>query len=687
MERLRAWRAFATARRHRHLLLIDLPQEAGRDLAGSILTASPGDARLWLGDAPPAGIAHLRPKAFAALLGREWDLLVLDAHPGLDPDAFAAAVGAVRAGGLLILSAPLSSRWGDGASPFLARLARLLRDAPGVLRLGPGQALPAAPPPPPAVPPEWPTADQKRALEALARLARGRPHRPLVLIADRGRGKTTAFGLAAARLLAAGRRVVLTAPRLAAVEPALAHAAAGLPGARRARGRISVGAGGLEYVPPDALALAPRRADLLLVDEAAALPAPLLERLLRTHPRVAFATTVQGYEGSGRGFEVRFQRRLERIAPGWRRIELRTPVRWGPGDPLEALAQRLFLWGESVPAPPDIPSPLVQRIDPQVLAADEEALGRLFRLLVLAHYQTRPRDLLDLLDAPEVRLFRLGPAEAPAALALIREEGGLDPALARAVTLGRRRLRGHLLPQTLAQHLGLAEAPGTRGWRVSRILVHPALQGRGLGSRLLQAVTEAGRTAGMDWIGAAFGATRPLLGFWRRNGFSAVRCGLHRDRASGEHSVVLVRPLSATGTGLSGTARERFCRHFPLQLADPLRDLDSALAADLLHGCPCAGALDSRDLADLAAVARGHRLPEATPAGLQTLAAGLLCDPPHWLDQEARALLVSHLFQHQSWKRTADRLGLSGRRAAVALLRRVVAEALASAAFPAPADG
>ena len=158
-----------------------------------------------------------------------------------------------------------------------------------------------------------------------------------------------------------------------------------------------------------------------------------------------------------------------------------------------------------------------------------------------------------------------------------------------------------------------------------------------------------------------------------------MRCGLHRDKASGEHSLVMLQALSDPGAALVDLARARFFRHLPLQLAGPLRDLDPLLGAELLRGIP-APPPDPADQADLRAMALGHRLPEATPGGLRDLAQRLLGNPPPWLDEDDRRLLVARLYQHRPWKACADLLGLSGRRQALARLRAILSRAL-------PAEG
>jgi tRNA(Met) cytidine acetyltransferase len=183
----------------------------------------------------------------------------------------------------------------------------------------------------------------------------GRQQRVLVLSSDRGRGKSAAMGMAAAHLMQIRKqRIVLTGPRLDAVGAVLRHAAARLPEAETGARQLSLGEGSLRFLPPDRLVVMAPKADLLLVDEAATIPAPLLTRLLTRFRRVVFATTVHGYEGSGRGFQLRFRRVLDEKAPGWRLLRLREPIRYAADDPLESLGFRARSPGESwLPRPAD----------------------------------------------------------------------------------------------------------------------------------------------------------------------------------------------------------------------------------------------------------------------------------------------------------------------------------------------
>lgn len=701
----------AGASDQRRVLVLTGRAEWCREAARHCLDALAPGSRLWVSAAAPPGEQALAPAQARKSLGREVGALVFDAHSGFDPDAFGAASGTVRGGGLLLLLAPPLAEWPGFADPerariavapytpeqvggrFLARLVRVLQEAPGVVIAGEDgrcedpQPIPDhhAPPVGSRPPPPYRTEDQRRAVEAIEGLATAAVPRPVVLTSDRGRGKSAALGIAAGRLLQSGTgRILVTAPRLAACEALFEHAARVLPEAVVRRGKIRLGTARIDFVPPDALGLEAHRADLVLVDEAAAIPAPMLERILERHPRIAFATTVHGYEGTGRGFALRFHRTLDTRAPGWRALRLETPVRWAPGDPLERLVYRALLL-DAAPAPNACATSVqaadarIERLDRDRLAGEEATLSELFGLLVLAHYRTRPYDLRHLLDGPNLGVYVMRAGAHVVATALVAEEGGIEPAIGRAVFEGRRRLRGHLIPQSLAAHGAWPRAPALHYARIMRIAVHPAAQGRGLGSRLLEAVVGDAEARGCDLVGASFGATPQLLRFWGQGGFLPARLGFTREHTSGSHSVIVLRPVSPAGDALLTAARERLAADLQQLRNDLWREVDAQVIAVLgVPERPPKDASAARDAPlgagereEVEAFAFAQRGYEASLVPLRRLVGRALAGarPPAVLTEMQRRALQLRVLEGCNWAQTAAALGASGRGEVLGLLR------------------
>jgi tRNA(Met) cytidine acetyltransferase len=702
--------------------------------------ALPGLTPTWLTERQLAQGA-LPLSAASRLLGADLDLLLYDAHSGFEPDGFGAATGAIRGGGLLVLLTPALADWPHRSDPqanriavwphsagslggrFLGRLATVLVDARGLAHLAQGQVetlratqvfmSEAARLNPLANdtdrtterpdPTQPATLDQARAIATILGVARGRARRPLVIRAHRGRGKSAALGLAAGRLLhVAPLRILVTAPRRSAVESVFKHAGAVLTAPdSTAVSRCSPsqvggmdrpaqwgGEGPLTFRSPAELAADRPPADLLLIDEAAGIPAPLLEALLLHYPRVVFATTVHGYEGTGRGFDVRFRATLDRLAPDWRALSLDTPIRWAPDDPLEDLTFRALLLDaapatEEYLAGADLAHTPCERLDRDTLARDETAIRELFGLLVLAHYQTRPMDLRMLLDGLNVRVYALRRGGHIAAALVAAEEGGFtDPDLREAIFMGRRRPRGHLLPQTLSSHAGLAEATELRYLRVIRIAVHPALARRGIGRRLLRRLERDGRAEGLDLLGASFGATPGLVHFWDRCGFRAAQIGTSRNAASGEHALVMLCPLNRRGQRFAAKAEARLESRLPILLAGPLRGLDpmtaTALAAAMRDAPgpspdPSEQALQEHELGGFV---HGHRSLDASLPLLADLIRRRLgpCLRARTIDAQGAALLIAAARQLRPTAELVKLCRAAGRDEVVAWLRQAAAQ-------------
>lgn len=750
------WQQRLVQSRHRGLVhLSGTPSLTRRRAQALIRALAPGDA-LWVGapeevardEAMPASVTWLAMPKARGRLGGEQGMVVFDAHGGFDPDAFGALAGTVRAGGLMLLLTPddwgrapdadygrladYPAAWQTLTAHYLARLSRLLelsspphwrpedRDGPVWLTEDGGHA--DSPAGSVAVVAEKAyaeetreegakapcdedclTPDQARAASAVAALKR---RRPLVITADRGRGKSAALGIGAARRLAAGdEEVLVTAPRQASVAALFERLAALLPEGRRQGGAFVWGARAVRFIPPDRLMQEATTLGgagrVLLVDEAAALPVALLARALRHFPRVVFATTVHGYEGSGRGFALRFRARLERLTPQWRALTLETPVRWAPGDPLERLtASLLALRAEPplLPSAPDGPSlptsepaPVYHhRLDRAALARDEARLQALFGLLVQAHYRTSPADLRTLLDGPGVGIETLEMAAQPGAGALLAvavtvDEGGFDPALAERVARGERRPRGHLVAQSLALHEGIEAAAVQRQRRLMRLAVHPEARRQGLGTELVARVAADARCTGLDLLTASFGAEPGLIAFWRSGGFDTLRAGVTPETSTGEYPLMVGKALNETGQTLLTTLQRRFNETLPALLALELRALEPAVAAALLAELSIeAPACDERRALERFAHARAPltavrpALRRRVIAELQRRAPGTGTPAMSAARCEALAHWAALLWQGREAAWLAERLAVAGRAALYDRLRAEVAQWLSA---------
>ncbi|MGD8234606.1 MAG: GNAT family N-acetyltransferase [Chromatiales bacterium] len=680
----------------RHLLVITGESHWCSEQAHSFLENREGT--LWLTNSidEPDAIPASKARQF---LGREFNAVVFDMHTGLDPDALGAISGTIRDGGCLLLLAPPLETWtafrdpwyaridswpphdGDFPGHYLGFLQRLIVPGPGLHLVSrdnpelPGIAEPACTTP-------RSTGDQLEAIAAIRHVATGHARRPLVITADRGRGKSAALGFATGELLKTGhKRILLTAPSRSAVDPVFRHALETLPGAVMAReGLLEHENGRLEFLPPDEMAHRTPPADLLLVDEAAAIPATLLKKLLLAFNRIVFSTTVHGYEGTGRGFAIRFREILDNLRPQWRDLRLHEPIRWQAGDPLEAFIARALLLSAEPAGPEQFASTGADAIElvetsQAELCHDPALLAQVFGLLVNAHYQTRPFDLRYMLDGRNMRILLAKQQDNIAGVLLSVCEGAFGDQLAEEILSGKRRPQGNLAPQSLALHLQEKGYLECRYERILRIAVHPDLQGSGIGSRMLKWL---GSKSDVDLLATSFGATAELLRFWKSCGFIEARMGLGRDAASGSHSLLMLHPLTGRGRVLQQQAFDRFHELLFFLLPTSLNGLESDLVCDLLH---VPGR--SRNPLDGTARHRLHRfvspglpqdtiLPELDALVRSCGSSGRL----HLLSPVHRELLVALVLQKRGSRELVDMLPVDGKRKLEMLLREAVGELL-----------
>ncbi|ENU3989456.1 tRNA(Met) cytidine acetyltransferase TmcA [Enterobacter kobei] len=521
---------------HRRLVVLTGDEPWTLSQATALRDALPGDW-LWLNENPS--------KAIGGLLGREYLHAVFDAHAGFDVSAFAALSGTLRAGSLLVLRVPPFSgwadrpdsdsvRWSDSAEPiatphFVHHFCRTLAaDTDAIVwQQHHPLTLPAAPDLPAWQPASGePQREQAAILDALLVMPAG----IAAVTAPRGRGKSALAGMLLGSIQGSA---VVTAPAKGAADVI----------ARFAGERF-------HFMAPDALLDSTLQADWLIVDEAAAIPGPLLEKLVTRFPRVLLTTTVQGYEGTGRGFLLKFCARFS----GLQRYTLSTPIRWAAGCPLERIVANTLLFDDALIDHKPEGEVSVRSLEPQEWESDPARVASVYELLCAAHYRTSPLDLRRMMDAPGQH-FAVADAGADIAGAIwLVDEGGLSPELSRAVWAGSRRPRGNLVAQSLAAHGGTPLAATLEGRRISRIAVHPRRQREGIGQRLIL------NASGEDYLSVSFGYTDELWRFWQRCGFVLVRMGSHREASSGCYTAMALLPQSEAGHQLCTQAHRRLCR-------------------------------------------------------------------------------------------------------------------------------
>ena len=651
---------------------------------------------LYVGETDMAGISTVSAKQSRQWLGRELDFLIFDAWSGFDVDAFGALSGTVRAGGILLLLLPDLNdlqAWVDPehrriqvypqqlkevSGYYLQRLASLIKDSGLVTTFSQSDGLllgqsiisnhiESGTNP---LKPEFPckTSDQHTAVAAIHKVVKGHRRRPLVLTADRGRGKSAALGIAAGQLINNGlEKILVTAPAKKTIEVLYRHAAEVTSNPETLESKLC-------FIAPDELVHELPGADLLLVDEAAAIPAPLLEKMLNHYSRVAFASTIHGYEGTGRGFAIRFRKTLDKKTPQWRALHITQPIRWADNDPLEAFVfKALLLNAEAakVESMPEIPADQYEfrRISAADLVANESLLQELFGLLVLAHYQTRPFDLRHMLDGGNIEIYGLFSRGHLVATVLAAREGEIESELEDPVWLGQRRVRGHLLPQSLSHHLGIKQAVLLKGMRVIRIAVHPERQHQGLGLYLLDNIKKELRQQQYDYLGTAFGASDELLDFWHKAGLKTVRMGVTRDAASGTHSALMIKPLSDDGEQLLQEGMSRFRQQFHWLLLEELQSLEAGIVVRLLKQTSPEEdeSLDGLLERDLYSYCHGQRQYDSCIAALKIRAHQLLAKRS--LTEQETQLLVGKVLQNRSWVLMGKQLALPGKKQVQALLR------------------
>ncbi|EGT76432.1 tRNAMet cytidine acetyltransferase TmcA [Haemophilus haemolyticus M21127] len=362
------------------------------------------------------------------------------------------------------------------------------------------------------------------------------------LTAKRGRGKSALLGMLANQIQVP---VYLTAPNKSAVHSV-----------------IEFSEGSIEFIAPDELAIRLQhepefnQSAWLLVDEAAMIPLPLLQEYSQYFQHIVFSTTIHSYEGTGRGFELKFKRKIHRT---FQHFELKQPLRWKENDPLEHFIDDLLLLNtedefQQFPFQPHLPYQIREVQKPHHIAD-------FYGLMTLAHYRTSPLDLRRLLDGENQRFYFAEYQQNLLGAIWALEEGNMaDDELIIQIQQGKRRPKGNLVPQALCFHENLSHACKLRSLRISRIAVQPNWQKQGIGQNLMKFM----ENSEVDFLSVSFGYTDELAKFWQKCGFVLVHLGEHQEASSGCYSAIALKGLSKEGLALVDTAHKQFQRNILL---------------------------------------------------------------------------------------------------------------------------
>ncbi|KAM0826019.1 hypothetical protein ACQ4PT_069157 [Festuca glaucescens] len=360
----------------------------------------------------------------------------------------------------------------------------------------------------------------------------------VALLAARGRGKSAALGLAIAGAIAAGySNIFVTAPSPENLNTLFDFVCKGInaleykehlhydvvksadPNLRKATIQINVHKQHrqtIQYLRPhDHGKLS--QVELLVIDEAAAIPLPIVKSLLGPY-LVFLSSTVNGYEGTGRSLSLKLLQQLEsQSQPSassdgpnssrlFKKIELNESIRYASGDPIETWLNDLLCLdlANSIPNISRLPHPdkcQLYYVNRDTLFSyhkeSEVFLQRMMALYVASHYKNSPNDLQLMADAPAHHLFVLlgtvdeSENQLPDILCVIQVclEGQISRKSAiRSLNEGHAP-SGDQIPWKFCEQFQDNVFPSLSGARIVRIAVHPSALRLGYGSAAVQRLT------------------------------------------------------------------------------------------------------------------------------------------------------------------------------------------------------
>ena len=470
------------------------------------------------------------------------------------------------------------------------------------------------------------TVDQAKAIMCLVDIiSEKNPKNTVSLTSGRGRGKSSSMGLGVAGAVVYGySNIIITAPSPENLKTFFEFLIKGLNALNYTEHKdyiIQEGTGDfkgsiisidiikdhkqtIKYILPTDILLF-QLAELLIIDEAAAIPLNIVKRILPDC--VTFmASTIQGYEGTGRSLSIKLidEMRNNQKMSGSRilkEISLSQAIRYADNDPIELWLNKLLIldatsaesFEDSLEDPSKLELYMVNRDTLFSYHKGSEAfLKKIMSLFVSSHYKNSPNDLQLLSDAPSHKIFVLCKAldkqkkakGLPDIYCAIQvcEEGGISKDV--ILTNNKRGLKpsGDLIPWTISEHYQDQEFAHMTSIRIVRIACHPDCQRMGYGSKALELLSHyyEGKFIKLDddeeieesgdekektgkkklkpllskledikppfiyYLGTSFGLTNTLYNFWQKNGYKPLYIAMNSNSITGEHSCIMIKPIN-----------------------------------------------------------------------------------------------------------------------------------------------
>jgi len=407
------------------------------------------------------------------------------------------------------------------------------------------------------------TVDQAKALLTFVdAIAEETLRSTVTLTAARGRGKSAALGVAIAAAIAHGySNIFITSPSPENLKTLFDFVFKGFdalkyldhvdytiiqstnPDFNKAIVRVNVHRQHrqtIQYIQPqDANKL--EQAELVVIDEAAAIPLPLVRKLMGPY-LVFMASTINGYEGTGRSLSLKLIQQLRDQSRGMpkpvgagdaqvtdrssgkaatngdstpargrslREITLSEPIRYAQGDSVEKWLNKVLCLDATLPSSrlnnQGCPHPSkceLVHVNRDTLFSfhpvSEKFLQQMIALYVASHYKNSPNDLQLMSDAPAHQLFVLVPpleddsTRLPEPLCVIQValEGQISKQSVLSGLSRGQRASGDMIPWTVSQQFQDEEFAGLSGARIVRIATNPEYTNMGYGSRAISLLTD-----------------------------------------------------------------------------------------------------------------------------------------------------------------------------------------------------